>query len=90
MFLEEFKMATKIFDDEQVKQIRKDRKKGTTMRQLAKKYYCSYKTIQRILRRKGAYSQTRKRKQKKGLLAPPNAGSIVAHNGTKYKREGRG
>ena len=67
MFLEEFKMATKIFDDEQVKQIRKDRKKGTTMRQLAEKYYCSYKTIQRILRREGAYSQTRKRKLNKGL-----------------------
>ncbi len=50
-------MAFRIFDEKQVEQIRMDRKKGATMRQLAKKYFCSLGTIQQVLHCRGAYSQ---------------------------------
>ena len=57
MFLEGYKMAFRIFDDEEVKKIREEYRKGKTLKQLAIKYYCCESTIGNIVRCNGAYAQ---------------------------------
>jgi Mor family transcriptional regulator len=52
-------MASRIFDEEQVSQIKEDHKNGISMKKLSSKYYCSLKTIYQVLHCKGAYSQKR-------------------------------
>ena len=62
MFLEGYKMASRIFDDEEVKKIREEYKRGKTLKQLAIKYFCCESTIGNIVRCSGAYAQNTREK----------------------------